>query len=167
MNEWQGTCIFINVFTFWRFLKMSTVCISIHYFGDFPGGATVKKSPCQCRRLCKRPGFDPWVGKNPWRREWPSTPVFLPGEFHGQRWAPVQGVAKSWAGLSDWTHTKGGNNQCPSTDRRIFKPWSNHIVEYFFGLKRIKILIYAITWMNLRDIVLNKTGHGFPWGSCG
>ena len=34
---------------------------------------------------CGRPGFDPWVGKIPWRREWIPTPVFLPGEFHGQR----------------------------------------------------------------------------------
>ena len=28
---------------------------------------------------------DPWVGKIPWRREWLPTPVFLSGEFHGQR----------------------------------------------------------------------------------
>ena len=34
---------------------------------------------------CRRPGFDPWDGKIPWRREWLPTPVFLPGEFHGQR----------------------------------------------------------------------------------
>ena len=34
---------------------------------------------------CRRPGFDPWVGKIPWRRDWQPTPVFLPGEFHGQR----------------------------------------------------------------------------------
>jgi len=27
-----------------------------------------------------RPGFDPWVGKIPWRRAWKPTPVFLPGE---------------------------------------------------------------------------------------
>ena len=26
------------------------------------------------------PGFDPWVGKVPWRRAWQRTPVFLPGE---------------------------------------------------------------------------------------
>ena len=31
------------------------------------------------------PGFDPWVRKIPWRRDWQPTPVFLPGEFHGQR----------------------------------------------------------------------------------
>ena len=34
---------------------------------------------------CRRPGFDLWVQKIPWRREWQTTPVFLPGEFHGQR----------------------------------------------------------------------------------
>ena len=34
---------------------------------------------------CRRHGFDPWVRKIPWRREWLPTPVFLPGEFHGQR----------------------------------------------------------------------------------
>ena len=31
------------------------------------------------------PGFDPWVGKIPWRRAWQPTPVFLSGESHGQR----------------------------------------------------------------------------------
>ena len=29
---------------------------------------------------CRRPGFDPWVGKIPWRRTWQLTQVFLPGE---------------------------------------------------------------------------------------
>ena len=29
--------------------------------------------------------LEPWVRKIPWRREWQPTPVFLPGEFHGQR----------------------------------------------------------------------------------
>ena len=32
-----------------------------------------------------RPRFDPWFVKILWRREWLPTPVFLPGEFHGQR----------------------------------------------------------------------------------
>ena len=34
---------------------------------------------------CRRPGFDSWAGKIPWRKEWPPSPLFLPGEFHGQR----------------------------------------------------------------------------------
>ena len=43
-----------------------------------------RESACQCRRH-RRPGFDPWVRKIPWRRKWWPTPVFLPGESHGQR----------------------------------------------------------------------------------
>ena len=34
---------------------------------------------------CRRPRFNPWVRKIPWRREWLPTPGFLPGEFHGQK----------------------------------------------------------------------------------
>ena len=33
----------------------------------------------------REPRFSPWVGKVPWRRKWQPTPVFLPGESHGQR----------------------------------------------------------------------------------
>ena len=29
--------------------------------------------------------FDPWVRKIHWRREWLPTPVFMPGDYHGQR----------------------------------------------------------------------------------
>ena len=34
---------------------------------------------------CRRPRFSPWVGKTPWRKEWQPTPIFMPGESHGQR----------------------------------------------------------------------------------
>ena len=47
------------------------------------GGAS-KELSCQCRRH-KRRRFSPWVGKIPWRRARQPTPVFLPGESHGQR----------------------------------------------------------------------------------
>ena len=47
----------------------------------FPNGSNGKGSACQCRRL----RFNPRVRKIPWRREWQPTPVFLPGDFHGQR----------------------------------------------------------------------------------
>ena len=58
----------------------------------FLGGTRGKDPVCQCRR-CKRLGFDPWVGKIPWRRAWQHTPVFLPRESQGQ---------KSLAGYSPW-----------------------------------------------------------------
>ena len=35
----------------------------------------------------------PWVGKILWRRKWQPIPVFVPGEFHGQR---------SLVGYSPW-----------------------------------------------------------------
>ena len=46
----------------------------------FPGGSEGKASACDAGDM-----FDPWVGKIPWRRKWQSTPVFLPGESHGER----------------------------------------------------------------------------------
>ena len=33
----------------------------------------------------RRPRFDPWVRKVPWRRTWQPTPVFLPGKSQGLR----------------------------------------------------------------------------------
>ena len=33
----------------------------------------------------RRAGFNPWAGKIPWKRAQQPTPVFLPGESHGQR----------------------------------------------------------------------------------
>ena len=41
---------------------------------------------------CRRSGFDPWIGKIPWRRERLPTPVFWPGEFHGlySLWGPKE-----------------------------------------------------------------------------
>ena len=45
----------------------------------FPCGSAGERLHLQCRR----PGFNPWVGKTPWRRERLPTPVFWPGEFHG------------------------------------------------------------------------------------
>lgn len=41
---------------------------------------TAKKLPAM-----QETGFDPCIGKTPWRRAWKPTPVFLPGKSHGQR----------------------------------------------------------------------------------
>ena len=47
----------------------------------FPGGPAAKTPRSQRRG----PGFNPWVGKIPWKGKWQPTPVFLLGKFHGQR----------------------------------------------------------------------------------
>ena len=44
----------------------------------------VKNLPANAGDI-KGGGFDPWVGKIPWRRKWQPTPILLPGESHGQR----------------------------------------------------------------------------------
>ena len=50
----------------------------------------VKNFPASARRH----GFDPWVGKIPWRRKWQSTLVFLLGNpmDRGAWQATVHGV---------------------------------------------------------------------------
>ena len=62
----------------------------------FSRGGSAKELLRQCKR-CMRCQLDPWVGKIPWRRARQPTPVFLPGESHGQRaWqAVVQRAAQS------------------------------------------------------------------------
>ena len=58
----------------------------------------VKNSPAKCRIL-KRLGFDPCVGKIPWRRKWQLTVVFLPEKSHGQRnlVVTVRGISRESA----------------------------------------------------------------------
>ena len=47
----------------------------------FPGGSDSKESACNVGDLVSIPELE----KIPWRGEWLPTPVFLPGEVHGQR----------------------------------------------------------------------------------
>ena len=58
--------------------------------------------------------FDSWVGKIPWRREWLPTPVFCPGEFHGQ---------KSLVGCSPW-----GHKELDTTERLSHLPFPTIIL---------------------------------------
>ena len=59
-------------------------CVFVCAYVCFPGGTSGKEPAFQCKR-CKRHGFDPWVREIPSRRVWQPTPLFLAGEFHGQR----------------------------------------------------------------------------------
>ena len=65
---------------------------------SFPLLRFVFLSFTQTQRIClqcRRPGFDPWVRKIPWRKKWQPTLVFLPGKSHRQR---------SLVGYSPWSH---------------------------------------------------------------
>ena len=67
-----------------------------HYKSPFKRGAL--RRWIRWSRIClqyRRPRYDSWVRKNPWRREGQPAPVFLPGESHGLR---------SLVGYSPWGH---------------------------------------------------------------
>ena len=72
------------------FLLRSQIC--------FPGDTSGKESSCRCWRLL----FHPWVKKIRQRRKGQPTPVFLPGESHGQR---------SLAGYSSWGYKESDRTE--------------------------------------------------------
>ena len=64
--------------------------------------ALVAKNAPANAGVAKRRRFDPWVRKIPWRRAGQPTPVFLPGESHGQR--SLAGYSPQ--GSHSWTRLK-------------------------------------------------------------
>ena len=64
----------------------------------FPGGSVVKNPPASAGDSGSIPGS----GRSPWRRKWQLTPVFLPGESHGQR----NLVGYSLWGCKEWGMTE-------------------------------------------------------------
>ena len=54
----------------------------------------------------RKPGFDPWVGKIPWKREWQLNIVFLSRESHGQR---------SLVSYSPWGSQRARHNGATNT----------------------------------------------------
>ena len=85
----------------------------------FPCGAGGKEPACPGRR-CKRSGFNPWVRKIAWRRAWQPTPVFLPGESHGER---------SLAGYSPRGHKESDTTARLSTHARMMYQWEQCCVN--------------------------------------
>ena len=90
------------------------------YIQDFPGGASGKEPACNAGDM--RYGFNPWVGKIPWRKELLPTPVFWPGEFHGL--------------FSPW-----GHKELDTTESL----WNNRLVP---NRKRSTSRLYIVTLLN-------------------
>ena len=95
---------------------------------------------------CRRCGFDPWVWKIPWRRERQPSPVFLPGESHGQR---------SLAGYSSWGPKELDMTECISTlEWKEARVWAllNHFFDihfragilFFFPLSAFRALFWEL-----------------------
>ena len=74
--------------------------LGIGYLG-FSSGTSGQEPACQCRRH-KRHGFDPWVGKIPWSRQW--QPALYSCLENSMDWGTYH-VLKSWAQLRNWANT--------------------------------------------------------------
>ena len=81
----------------WTAKGLSHTYTCIHSYPGLPWWLSGKESVCQCRR----PGFDPWFRKIPWRRKQPLIQVFLPGESHWQQ---------SLANCNPWSHKRAGHD---------------------------------------------------------
>ena len=101
------------------------------------------------RLQCRRPGFDPWVRKIPWRREWQPTPVFLPGKSHGRR---------SLAGYSPW-----GCKESDMTERLTLTHPDNKINQLLSGFIYSLTEVYvsgrgSVAWLKEHCCWNQKTG---------
>ena len=87
-----------------------------------PGGSDGKKPT-------RRPKFDPWVGKTPWRRKWQPHSSILAWEFHRQK--SLAGcspwVAKSQTQLSDYHLTLSAPLSAPLPEQ--WEGWSGQHTE--------------------------------------
>ena len=126
----------------------------------------------------KRPGFDLWIKKIPWIKEWQPTPVFLPEESHGQ---------KSLAGYSPWDRKKSNTTErltlslltflpafvllCPNSHFGLPTRWSFVLVPYCSkGFREICFRVaYPNTWSSHIALVLKNlhaaAGNGRDTGS--
>ena len=98
----------------------------------------------ECRR-CRRHGFSPWVGKIPWRRAWQPTPLFLPGESHGQRSLAGYGPQTP----KEWDMTEVTEYACTREASHCDK-W-----ELFFK-NRIKVLFCGSRQLFLHSLLQNE-----------
>ena len=116
---------------------------------------------------------NPWVVQIPWRRKWQPAPVFLPGEFHGQRilvgYSPwgCKRVVHNWSDLA-WSmytnihtyayiHTNTCTHIHTSTQRDIHIHMHTythkHTYIYIHTHTRTQSLIYTHTYRAIISIV--------------
>ena len=97
--------------------------------------AQIQRICLQCRRYRKN-GFNPYVGKIPWRKKWQSNLVLWPGKAHGRRshQTTVYGVPKSQTQLSEhaciYTHTHTHTHAYTHTCTHIHIHTHTHIYTH-------------------------------------
>ena len=89
--------------------------------------------------------FDPWARKIPWRRKWQPTPVFLPGQSHGQR---------SLAGNSLWGRREVGHNY-------------THTLPIFQVSYNIPVAVTILKYHLWASLLQNRIAVDWPLNSIG
>ena len=87
------------------------------------------------------PGFDPWVGKIPWRRTWQLITIFLlenPTE-RGAQQATVHGVTKSQTWLSTYWLNEWLSTYCEMSGITLGPPSLNPL--------ELQILHHSLPWL--------------------
>ena len=118
----------------------------------FPGGSDCEDPACNSGN-----GFSPWVEKNLWRREWQPIPLFLPGEFHGQRilvgyspWGHKESDTTEW--LTQAKLRKGTHGILPvANDNHEFKRFQGYFHFHLgfslsvssFSLVETRLILYV------------------------
>ena len=121
----------------------------------------IKKICLQCRRL----GFDPWVRKIPWRKEWLPTPVFWLREFRGQRsLSSVQfsSVTQSCLTLCDLTDYRPPGSSVHVNS--LGKNTEVHSHSFFQGIFLIQGSNLGL--LNCRQILYHLSQPGKPKVNC-
>ena len=140
-HESVCVCLFLDIVIAHSFLNHNTKNSLGH-----PWCLSGKESTCQCRR----PRFDPWVRKIPWRRAWQPTPVFLPGKSCGQtnnnddQWV--------WKGECVYLMLLGIHSM-----RVNLVAWSVILLEIDSSF----ILVFYVYLIYLENTLM----HGVNWGS--
>ena len=110
---------------------------------------------------CRRPGFDPWVGKIPWRRAWQSTLVFLPGE---SPWTEESG------GLQSMRSQRVGHNWAIRDTAHIYI-YAHHIffihssIDGYLGYFHVSAVVNSAA-MNIRMHVSFQIRFSSPLDIC-
>ena len=112
---------------------------------------------------CRRPGFDSWVGKIPWRREWQLTPVFLPGKSHGQG---------SLAGYNPWSSKeldtfKWSTNTFTSTWDAEWTEWIKKKKNRAWRIFSKSLQVASVVSDSVRPHRRQPTRLCHPWDSPG
>ena len=113
---------------------------------------------------CGSPRFYLWVRKIPCRKVWQPTPVFLPGEFHGQRnlegcspWGS-QRVGHDWVTNTVWKMRPCRDRGIPGRGNRTFKSLQARRQMVNLRNRPFHVAEIHIAWEYMVKAVVGKKG---------